>query len=85
MKEDSEEPGKYGDPIKQRISGVMTEDTRLYTRCLRWKIEKCAVNTQSTIQDKVKYPNGSSSGGSDREGDFAAHPPWNSVNNSTLG
>ncbi|GJL74137.1 hypothetical protein [Nitrosomonas sp.] len=75
MKEDSEELGKCGDPIKQRISGVMTEDTKLYTRCLRWKIEKSAVHTQSTNLDKVKCPKGSS-GGSDREGDFAAQPPW---------
>ncbi|PTN11559.1 replication endonuclease [Nitrosomonas aestuarii] len=82
MKEDSEELGKYGDPIKQRISGVMTEDTKLYTRCLRWKIEKCVVDKSSTNLDKVKFPNGSD-GGCDREGDFAAQPPWSSVNNCT--
>ncbi|HNP52868.1 MAG TPA: replication endonuclease, partial [Nitrosomonas nitrosa] len=68
---------------KQKISGVMTGDTKIYTRCLRWKIEKCVANTQSTILDKVKCPNGSSGGGSDREGDFAAQPPWSSVNNCT--
>jgi Bacteriophage replication gene A protein (GPA) len=82
IKEDSNELGKYGDPIKQRTCGVMTEDMKLYTRCLRWKIEKCVVDQSSTNLDKVKFPNGNG-GGCDREGDFAAQPPWSSVNNCT--
>lgn len=84
IKEDGNELGKYGDPIKQRTCGVMTDDLKLYTRCLRWKIEKCVVDSPSTNLDTVKFPKGSGSG-CDRKGDFAAQPPWSSssVNNCT--
>lgn len=82
IKEDSNELGKYGDPIKQRICGVMTDDLKLYTRCLRWKIEKCVVDKSSTNLDKVKFPKGSG-GGCGRKNAVAAQPPWSSVNNCT--
>jgi hypothetical protein len=82
IKEDSAELGKYGDPIKQRICGVMTDDMKLYTRCLCWKIEKGVVDKSSTNLDKVKFSK-RGGGGCDREGDFAAQPPWSSVNNCT--
>jgi replication gene A protein len=80
LKEDREEPGKYGDPIKQRICGIQTEDHQLRTRFYRWHIVKAVTDTQSTERLEAKRPSGS---GSDHEDAFAAKPPWSSVNNYT--
>jgi replication gene A protein len=80
FKEDIDEPGKYGDPIKQRICGIRIEGLELRTRFYRWRIEKTVTDKQSTERVDAKCPSGSAS---DREDAFAAKPPWSSVNNCT--
>jgi replication gene A protein len=80
FKEDLEEPGKYGDPIKQRICGIRTGGLELRTRFYRWHIVKAVTDKQSTERLDAKRPSGSAS---DREDAFAAKPPWSSVNNCT--
>ena len=40
MKIDSKEPGKYGDPIGQKICGVQTNTIQLATRLHQWHIER---------------------------------------------
>lgn len=80
MKEDCMEPGKYGDPIGQKICGVETDSIQLPTRLHQWRIERCSVGTESMNRHAAKSPSGSVS---DREDTFAAQPPWSSVNNCT--
>ena len=80
MKKESTEPGKYGDPIGQKICGVKTDTIELPTRLHQWRIERCSVDIESNNRHAAMRPNGS---GSDREDAFAAQPPWSSVNNCT--
>ena len=80
MKKDCTEPGKYGDPIGQKICGVETDTIQLPTRLHQWRIERCSMDTESMNRHAAKSPSGS---GSDREDAFAAQPPWSSVNNCT--
>ncbi|SER83311.1 Bacteriophage replication gene A protein (GPA) [Nitrosomonas sp. Nm51] len=46
MKEECTEPGKYGDPIGQKICGVETDSIQLPTRLHQWRIERCSVDTE---------------------------------------
>lgn len=80
MKKDCTEPGKYGDPIGQKIYGVETDTIQLPTRLHQWRIERCSVNIESNNRHAAMRPNGSAS---DRETALAAQPPWSSVNNCT--
>lgn len=80
MKKECTEPGKYGDPIGEKICGVETEAIELPTRLHQWRIEKCSVDTESNNRHAAMRPSGS---GSDREDAVAAQPPWSSVNNCT--
>lgn len=80
MKIDSQERGKYGDPIGKRICGVETNSIQLTTRLHRWQIQKIIVDKETTERRSAKRPSGSDS---DHEAAFAAQPPWSSVNNYT--
>ncbi|WP_242447149.1 hypothetical protein [Nitrosomonas supralitoralis] len=74
-------PGKYGDPVGQKICGVQTDAFKLSTRLHQWRIERRAVETEPNERRSAKSTSGS---GSDREAAFAAQPPWSSVNNCTV-
>ena len=80
MKIDSKEPGKYGDPVGQKICGVQTDAFQLRTRLHQWRIERCAADKLPTIEHCRMRLSGS---GCDRKNAFAAQPPWSSVNNCT--
>ena len=80
MKIDSQERGKYGDPIGKKICGVETDSIQLPTRSHQWRIQKKEVSTGSTERRSAKRLSGSDS---DHEAAFAAQPPWSSVNNCT--
>lgn len=80
LKIDSQEPGKYGDPIGKKICGVQTDSIQLPTRLHQWQIQKITVDTEPTEQQAAKRPSGS---GSDHDAAFAAQSPWSSVNNCT--
>ncbi len=82
LKIDSQQPGKYGDPIGKKICGVETDTIQLPTRLHQWLIQKIPVDPESTERRSAKRPSGSDNG-SDREVAFAAQPPWSSVNNCT--
>jgi len=80
MKIDTKEPGKYGDPVGQKICGVQTDAFKLPTRLHQWRIEKCTADKSPTIRHSKISLSGS---GCDRENEVAAQPPWSSVNNCT--
>jgi hypothetical protein len=80
LKIDSQQPGKYGDPIGKKICGVETDTTQLSTRLHQWLVQKIPFNTELIERRSAKRPSGSDS---DHEAAFAAQPPWSSVNNCT--
>ena len=81
MKIDSQEPGKYGDPIGKKICGVETETIQLPTRLHQWRIEKYVEENVLILNGKILRLSGS---GCDRKNAVAAQPPWSSVNNCTI-
>lgn len=81
LKTESQEPGKYGDPIGNKIIGVQTTSIQVLTRLHQWRIEKGVVISKEELMGKAARRSRGSD--SDREAALAALPPWSSVNNCT--
>lgn len=56
LKIDSQQPGKYGDPIGKKICGVETDTIQLPTRVHQWQIQKITADTESTERQGRKAP-----------------------------
>lgn len=87
-KEESEETGKYGDPVGKKIIGVEADSIILQTRTHQWIIFNIPQNRLQEIAlpkiggeaRSVRTERRAAAHGPNA---FAAKPPWSSVNNCT--